>query len=219
MTNEHELAWAAGVFDGDGTASGYVPKQRRSRVVQLTVYQSTTPILERFRTALGGEGLICGPYRGRLYHWTTKRKDVVRLACRALSPSLSDEKRRQLMRAIEGNAELARLITGVRRQPSTELAWAAGFFDAEGSITWSGRSPVLEVAQAEVDGAPGSALLRFASVVGVGRISGPRTVPSAWSRLPQFRWIASSRADVHASVERLWPFLGQEKRAQLRSLR
>ena len=38
--SEVELAWAAGVYDGEGSASTYLAKQRKSRVRQIAVYQS-----------------------------------------------------------------------------------------------------------------------------------------------------------------------------------
>ncbi len=94
-----------------------------------------------------------------------------------------------------------------------ELAWAAGLFDAEGSISRS-RYPRLELAQASQTGQPHSSLQRFhAAVGGIGRVSGPRTVKSGWSRLPQFRWEASSFESVQAVLALLWNDLGAVKRS------
>jgi hypothetical protein len=217
---ERELAWAAGVFDGDGSVCGYVPRRRHARTVQVTVYQATTPVLERFRRAMDGHGGIYGPYRGRLYHWTTKRHDAVTLVCRRLWPRLSSEKRAQMRAAVAGHSLFEPLLGAVASDldPSLEVAWAAGFFDAEGSVTLSEhRTPSLEVPQAEVDGRPSSCLVRFHKIVGVGRLSGPRVVPSPWSRLPQYRWVAASLTDVRTVAEILAPMLGPEKRSQIRS--
>jgi hypothetical protein len=76
-----ELAWAAGVYDGEGSASTYLPKDRRSRVRQIAVYQGgdsmPPPLLFRFRAAIGEIGLIHGPARGSLYQWHSKRHVVV----------------------------------------------------------------------------------------------------------------------------------------------
>lgn len=218
MTNDHEVAWAAGVFDGDGTACGYVAKGRRSRTVQITVYQATTPILERFQRAMDGNGGIYGPYRGRLFHWTTKRSDAVSLVCARLWPNLGAEKRAQLRTAVAGHPVLEHALGGERPStPPNEVAWAAGFFDAEGSVTLpKAGPPVLEIPQAEVYGGPSKSLFRFLAAVGVGRISGPRIVPSPWSRVPQYRWVAGSIADVTAVMDLLSPMLGFEKRDAIR---
>jgi hypothetical protein len=220
-----DLAWAAGVFDGDGTVSGYPRKPGHSRAVQVTVYQATTPVLERFRDVVGGHGGIYGPYRGRLYHWTTKRLEAVAAVCEQLWPALSIEKRQQFELAVRGRPDLASLVDLLRGAESmgvatgtrlSELAWAAGFFDAEGSISTSTSGPPsLEVPQAEVDGKPSSSLLRFQAALGRGRISGPRVVPSAWSKLPQYRWQAGSFEDVQFVASGLWTWLGGEKRADL----
>lgn len=219
MTNEAELAWAAGVFDGDGTACGYIPRQRRSRVVQLTVYQATTPVLERFRSAVSGHGGIHGPYRGRLYHWTTKRREAVRLLCTTLSPFIGDEKREQLRAAVRGLPDLERLVARLpKRDREHELRWAAGFFDAEGSVTLTPNGAVLEIPQAEVEGRPSSCLIRFAEVVGAGRITGPRVLKSTWSKRPQYRWVASSAHDVRLVSELLSPHVTHEKQEQLFAL-
>lgn len=52
-----DLAWAAGIYDGEGSASTYLPKQRKSRIRQMAVYQSgdgaPPPLLLRFRAVVG----------------------------------------------------------------------------------------------------------------------------------------------------------------------
>lgn len=219
MTNEAELAWAAGVFDGDGTACGYVPRQRRSRVVQMTVYQATTPVLERFRSAVSGHGGIHGPYRGRLYHWTTKRREAVRLLCTTLSPFIGDEKREQLRAAVRGLPDLEQLVARApQRDREHEILWAAGFFDAEGSVTLTPNGAVLEIPQAEVDGRPSSCLVRFAGIVDVGRLTRPRLLKSPWSKRPQYRWVAVSSRDVRHVALLLSPHLTDNKRDRLLAL-
>ncbi len=225
VTASADLAWAAGVFDGDGTVSGYPRKPGHSRAVQVTVYQATTPVLERFRDVIGGHGGIYGPYRGRLYHWTTKRLEAVAAVCEQLWPALGTEKRHQFELAVLGRPDLMSLVERLRAAESigvtagtrmSELAWAAGFFDAEGSISTSASGPPsLEIPQAEVDGAPSSSLLRFRAALGRGRISGPRVVPSPWSRLPQYRWQAGSFEDVQFVAATLWQWLADEKQSAL----
>jgi len=97
----------------------------------------------------------------------------------------------------------------------TELAWAAGFFDAEG---WSGavknrqrHHPHAQINQADPSGTP-EVLERFRAAMGVGRLGGPAR---QHGKLDLYRWVASSRADVIAVYTALGPWLGEVKREQL----
>lgn len=96
----------------------------------------------------------------------------------------------------------------------TELAWAAGFFDAEG---WAaavksrrGRRPFAQINQADADGVP-EVLTRFRNAVGVGRVRGPKREDG---KVDLYHWVASSRSDVARTFEALSPWLGPVKRAQ-----
>ncbi|MBA2370609.1 MAG: hypothetical protein H0V71_03065 [Chloroflexi bacterium] len=115
-------------------------------------------MLQRFRDALGCGGIV-GPYRGRLFHWTTKRIDSVEATCLALWADLSPERREQFARAFGGSERWEQFGRGLAAHFSRgnsrmrELAWAAGLFDAEGSISRS-RYPRLELAQASQMGQP-----------------------------------------------------------------
>lgn len=231
MTTD-QLAWAAGLFEGEGTVSGYRRKDRPSRTVQLAVYEGTQhggpTLLERFRDAVGA-GSIVGPYRGRLYHWTTKRIACVESVTALLWADLSPERRRQFATAFRGTArweDLAARLDASQKIPiaagrARELAWAAGFFDGEGSVVTARggtASPRLYLSQASAEELlPHSALLRFHRAVGEhGRISGPRYLPDAWSRRPQWRWEAASLEVVQSVIALLWPYLARVKRAQAR---
>ena len=224
-----DLAWAAGLFEGEGTVSGYWRKDRPSRAVQLTLYEGThhgaPSLLERFRDAVGA-GSIVGPYRGRLYHWTTKRIASVESVSTLLWADLSAERRRQFVTAFSGTArweDLAARLDALQSSPigvsrARELAWAAGFFDGEGSVlaTRGGTAPPrLYLPQASTEDEPHTALLRFHRAVGgQGRISGPRYLPDAWSKRPQWRWEATSFEVVQSVVAMLWSHLGRVKRAE-----
>lgn len=106
-----ELAWAAGFFDGEGTA--YARANRRGhRHLRLTVKQARHPsevgmpsVLERFRAALQ-LGAIGGPYadpgnRRPTYQWYAISSEALAAAA-ALWPYLSAVKRDQLAAAIHG---------------------------------------------------------------------------------------------------------------------
>lgn len=93
-----------------------------------------------------------------------------------------------------------------------ELVWAAGFFDGEGWAGKSKRGVHAQINQADVNGVP-HALGRFqAALGGLGRIAGPRQEPK---REDIYRWVISSKTDVHLLLRLLKPWLGPVKVFQL----
>lgn len=109
-----------------------------------------------------------------------------------------------------------------------ELAWAAGFFDGEGTTTAhkgnaSQRLHLMvavkqTVSRDEAHSGLPDVLVRFAAAVGVGRIGGPyldRPGRAGFSeaRRPQYMWYAKADA-AQVAVRRLWLDLGDVKRAQ-----
>lgn len=99
---------------------------------------------------------------------------------------------------------------------STELAWAAGFYDGEGCLTtlrYRGRQngytqPQMMLAQVELQ-----PLQRFLAAVEAGRIKGPYG-PHKGQKQPQWRWTVCSRGDVKHVLEVLWPYLSDPKKEQ-----
>ena len=65
----HELAWAAGLFDGEGWVGA--PHQDGRLHLHAAVSQSDRGVLDRFRNAVGGLGHVHGPYArvGVKDHW------------------------------------------------------------------------------------------------------------------------------------------------------
>lgn len=100
------------------------------------------------------------------------------------------------------------------RHPLTELAWAAGFFDGEGSVgayrsggTASTRPrPMVQIAQTD----PG-VLQRFAAAVGVGRVTGPYD-PKAKASHPYWCFRIEGIEGVRHVAVALAPFLSDIKR-------
>jgi hypothetical protein len=227
MSNEL-VAWAAGLFDGEGSSSMYVPRARRTARRQIQVSQGATdgqlpPVLVRFREIVG-VGNVTGPYRDSLYYWKTTRKDAIDLVAATLWPYLGEVKRAQFSSmSVRAGRQLPPLPSPVRATGS-EASWAAGLFDGEGSVfsrdkrrpSWRGVS--MELPQSSAAGTP-ETLTRFRSIVGVGSISGPRTQRNPWSRLPQYRWQLTGRHQVSAVVALLWPHLASVNRARLLMLR
>lgn len=93
------------------------------------------------------------------------------------------------------------------------IAWAAGFFDGEGSITAcqdnkNGRriSVQMSVAQSGPVDTPPLSLVRFQETVGVGKIY-PRPVDDRLGKKPMWYWRASNVGDIRAAVSILVPYL------------
>ena len=77
VVDDHEIAWAAGFFEAEGTACSSQRRDRPSRERSMALYQggraAIPDALLRFQRAVGGRGNITGPYRDRLFHWSTKK--------------------------------------------------------------------------------------------------------------------------------------------------
>jgi hypothetical protein len=223
------IAWAAGLYDGEGSCSAYLPRRRKAYRRQMAVSQGGDPgrpplVLLGFRSAVGGVGNITGPYRGYLFYWKTTRIDTIDNVATTLWPFLGQEKREQFLvasRLTLGHLALER-ASGRAHSDATERAWAAGFFDGVGSVTVGGgtferngyRQPSMEIPQSSAQGVPDS-LLRFQLVVGAGSITGPHPPRNPWARLPSYRWEVGGHRRVETVCGLLWPWLGSTKRSQI----
>lgn len=218
-----ELAWAAGFWDGEGSAYLTGSPERRTRQPQGRINQAGTAgvpaALVRFQHAVGF-GLIKGPHRkeGRepLYRWIVSSRAEVRAIHDLLGPWLGPVKRLQLEEVL-GSSSFSEILP---REASGDelLAWAAGLFDGEGS-TYNPRHRshsgyvTLEAAitQSDPNGVP-CVLSRFAGIVRNGRTRGPYPAPEGCN--PVYRWKSHRAADIAAMVAMLRPWLGAVKRDQ-----
>jgi hypothetical protein len=159
-----ELAWAAGLFDGEGTTIAKQDARRPDDVQpQMTVPQcgrdGVPEVLIRFQRAVFGLGVIDGPHGDSMYRWRARGFVDGQAALALLWPFLGGVKRAQATSALR--AVIAQYRTGhlkgkqrrprasmdhaphsahptANRRPTLpeiERAWAAGFFDGEG---WTG---------------------------------------------------------------------------------
>ena len=109
MATETEKAWAAGFFDGEGSTSitRYTPKNqhKQSTVLTVSIKQVHPEVLERFKAAVGGEGVINGPYQRNDHqpYWMYRASGVDRVQgiINAIWPYLGSVKRDQAQRAID----------------------------------------------------------------------------------------------------------------------
>ena len=86
-----------------------------------------------------------------------------------------------------------------------ELAWAAGFFDGEGSVSKIRRGVIASVSQADV-----RPLQRLLDAVGEGRLHGPYV---GEDRTTMYVYRANGQAALRV-LARLWPYLCEPKREQ-----
>lgn len=99
---------------------------------------------------------------------------------------------------------------------STELAWAAGLFDGEGSVFVSrtvkrGRAHVRLMAGLQMT--TEDVVHRFSAAVGIGAVRGPYfNGKIAWK--PKWGWYAGSDGDVRNAMLLLWPWLSAPKKEQ-----
>lgn len=93
-----------------------------------------------------------------------------------------------------------------------ELAWAAGFFDGEGStICVIYPSSTIRRLDLVVSQVHRNTLERFQRAIGnIGRIQNPRILPN---RQPIYRFIAHGD-QAREALNDLWPFLSAPKREQ-----
>ena len=225
----HLIAWAAGLYEGEGSCSAYLPRERQTYRRQMAVSQGGDPgkpplVLLGFKGAVGGVGNITGPYSGYLFYWKTTQIRAIDSIATALWPFLGQGKREQFLLAssLVGRAFALDLAAPRSHCGDTERAWAAGFFDGEGSVSVGGssferpayRQPSMEIPQSSAHGVPDS-LVRFQAAVGAGSITGPRPPRNPWARLPSYRWALGGHRKVEMVAGLLWPWLGSAKRMQI----
>lgn len=242
-----QLAWAAGFFDGEGSTGTWPNKNRPgainlfANVTQQSASSDEIPaVLTRFRVAVRGLGRISAPtpdLRSGTYlcQWRTHSFEEVQAVVALLWQDLGPVKRAQAARSLRAYHAQFSQIRARHRRPArtrradlpaavhpvektrTELAWAAGLFDGEGSTetqrrrrgaqAWSGLRS--KVSQCDADGVP-AVLSRFRVAVGVGWIEGPQ---SGNGYANAYKWAAGG-ADTLCALELLWPYLGAVKRDQ-----
>lgn len=94
-----------------------------------------------------------------------------------------------------------------------EIAWAAGFFEGEGTITVSGNRLVARVSNTDDE-----VLKHYADVMAIGTVYGPYgTYPSGHRKKPLWVWAAQSY-DALDAIALMWPWLGTRRRRRAEEL-
>jgi hypothetical protein len=102
---------------------------------------------------------------------------------------------------------------------SVDLAWAAGFYDGEGSFGiyvyerdgYSHRHTRLTVGQS----GDCRTLERFRDAVGVGKIVGPYKFKHYPGSKPHYTYKVQRYTDAIAVLKKLWPYMSEPKREQV----
>jgi hypothetical protein len=100
-----------------------------------------------------------------------------------------------------------------------ELAWAAGFFDGEGSVRakWMPRRKPTHNPTRGIHAIVGQrdrhVLDRFQAAVGFGKVYGPYFTQTR-DGAPMYRWETGSRDNVNAVALLLWRWLSPVKQQQ-----
>lgn len=106
-----------------------------------------------------------------------------------------------------------------------ELAWAAGFFDGEGSIgvyhfelygRYRGTGHMGRALRLSIQQADRYVLDRFVQAVGIGRVMGPYRSggKDGYTRRPRWKYDVGSFETVQAVVAMIWRWLSPVKRVQ-----
>lgn len=239
-----ELAWAAGFFDGEGSTiartDGSRPRYHQLDVIVPQSGRDGVPdVLLRFQQAVLGLGTLDPPNDVHMHRWRNRGFEDAQATIALLWRFLSPVKRLQAasaMRAVA--AQYASALYKARRPRSVisldahihgsrcdleshitrpELAWAAGFFDAEGwsGLVTTGKRPGLppwgrvraSVSQHGTVASSPVVLERFAAAVGMGTIEGH-------GEADDYKWVVYGISKVERLRDTLAPWLGAEKLAQ-----
>ncbi len=99
----HELAWAAGFFDGEGSTS-YTSTRGLTRInyyPRLHISQKNETTLLRFQQAIGGFGKISAKLpRPGMYQWQLDRFEHVQAVIGLLWKYLSQQKKDQAIKVL-----------------------------------------------------------------------------------------------------------------------
>jgi hypothetical protein len=208
LSRREQLAWCAGFMDGDGHFR-CMGDYRFRTVVQ----QKYPEVLQRLQATFQA-GVVRGPRSVRkksglviqVYRWQTsgsKAHEAVELLWEFLSPV----KQEQIAAAYDRAGY--EWPAGPWEPPTwrEELAWAAGFFDAEGSTHLDRHHndrPVVAVGQRERQ-----VMDRFQAAVGLGAVEFRRDRGK-----PKYTWRVGGFEKSQAVMAMLWPFLDVVKREQ-----
>lgn len=221
-----ELAWAAGFWDGEGSAYLTGSRERGTRQPQARINQAgqggMPEVLVRFHAAVGRRGTLHGPEKkiGRkdLYYWAASSRATIVEVAELLAPWLGPIKLAQFATTLGTPVLTLRRNGDAPIGRDEDCAWAAGFFDGEGSVYLRPHRShagffIVEAALTQSSATGRSEELeRFGAIAAQGRIYGP--INDKRGVTPYWRWKDTKTRTIRSVVESLWPWLGSVKKAQ-----
>ena len=100
VASDVELAWAAGLFDGEGTTSVLAAQRDKYKYLRMSVSQKDREVLDKF-LAIVKYGKIYKSKTREIHSWDCYRQDQVFLVLNNLWPFLSKKKQEQATKAKE----------------------------------------------------------------------------------------------------------------------
>lgn len=98
----------------------------------------------------------------------------------------------------------------------SDVAWAAGLFEGEGSISIRHKRPICQLKMTD-----GEMVTRFQKVVNCGRVYGPygnrMGEKDGYPRKDVYQWTASS-GDCERVIKMFWPWLSAYRRQRAREV-
>ena len=91
------------------------------------------------------------------------------------------------------------------------IAWAAGLFEGEGSISIKPQTAQLHLAMTDED-----VVRKFHAIVGMGNVYGPGIDKRKPHYKPSWRWAVGGSKKSQALLAAFWPFLGARRQAKAR---
>ena len=112
--NREELAWAAGLFDGEGFIGHLKTSSAKYLHLRLSVGQTDAPMLHRLNQALWNLGRVSGPtilpHRKPFWVLNINGFEACQAAIAAMWPWLSQPKRCQAKKALLAQLQYAKTV-------------------------------------------------------------------------------------------------------------
>ena len=119
---ESDIAWAAGVFEGEGSVG--VSGKSKAPVTYMSMGMSEQDVLDRF-TSIVGTGKVYGPYKGQgsktpahykpMFHWKIRQITEIQRILRLFYPYLGERRRSEAAGVIASYYETLRLPQRARK--------------------------------------------------------------------------------------------------------
>lgn len=110
IISKEDVAWAAGLFEGEGTIYGNKKPTRRNHKMALMVSSTDKDVVDRFQSIVG-QGRVHGPYQfgGRkkpLYQWVSGKFETIQFLVAVFWPWLGERRKAQAVAVLSHHKAL-----------------------------------------------------------------------------------------------------------------